>query len=281
MESVASPAQHVSPVTRYPLPPSPQYWSSTLDAYCINLERRVDRWVEVQAAFEPLTPSIRLTRFHAVDGKSDAATLSCDVERVWDSTANAKWDPRTEPGMRLKMSRGEVGCALSHVALWRMVADAGATPTLVTEDDVGFEEDAAESIAAILAVAPAGWHLIYLGYYRPHKAALEPVVGTDGLLARPEFLYHTHGYLISSDGAQALLSALPVNQPVDCFMASLFPQLDVYAATPQVCYQRNGSQSEDSDVRPSCARAQRDSPSNAPKSAMSALLLRLASKATS
>jgi hypothetical protein len=127
---------------------------------------------------------------------------------------------------------------------------------------------------------------------------MTPVEETDGVLSRPEYLHHTHGYLCSTTGASKLLSKLPVNQvrvalnecidyrpntctpePVDCFMASHFATMNVYAATPpvshsssrssrrsfmrdhlilrllQLCFQRSGSQSLDSDVRPSCARA--------------------------
>lgn len=255
---VAAPGSVRSPRRRYPLPTASKYWAQPIaNAVCINLERRRDRWEEAQEEFEPLAPAIPLTRVEAVDGKSEAAKRSPDVIREWNSSMTAKWDPRTKPGVDLKLSRGEIGCALSHVGLWRTIAAQSSTcvPTLISEDDACFEPGALEAIRGVLRVLPEGWDLLYLGYSRPFKASLEPVEGTEGLLARPEYLHHTHGYLCSPSGARKLLDALPVNQPVDCFMAAVFPCLEVYAATPPICVQRTGSQSEDSDIRPSCARA--------------------------
>lgn len=113
----------------------------------------------------------------------------------------------------------------------------------------------AEQIPALLAAAPEDWDLLYLGYFKPFKATMQPLESSGGLLSIPEYLFQTHGYLCSRAGASKLLAALPVSKPVDVFMAEHFSELKVYAATSAVCFQRNGAQGADSNVRPSCARA--------------------------
>lgn len=50
-----------------PMPAHARYWkrSCIAEAFCINLERRTDRWIDAQQAFEGLEPGIRMHRFNA------------------------------------------------------------------------------------------------------------------------------------------------------------------------------------------------------------------------
>ena len=100
-----------------------------------------------------------------------------------------------------------------------------------------FQTHTCKGIEDVLALAPVGWDVIYLGYHSPMKATytrtvqesrwikglihdvmawrqarMEPVTGTQGKLARPEYLHHTHAYLCSPCGASKLLASLPVDQ---------------------------------------------------------------------
>ena len=114
---------------------------------CINLERRPDRWHSFQSRLEAsLKPSenelkssscnradweIGVERFVAVDGV-DIMDQYSDLRHEesyrsdemlptleWDATKNAKYDRHIQHPMTKQMTAGEVGCAMSHVRLWK------------------------------------------------------------------------------------------------------------------------------------------------------------------
>jgi GR25 family glycosyltransferase involved in LPS biosynthesis len=148
-----------------------------------------------------------------------------------------------DPGQVLAMSGGERGCAHSHLRLWRAAAER-PEPTLVLEDDVTFEFDRSdpelgkangkvftERLAGALRHVPSDFDVIYLGWsgWRGgnHKtwekdadSAAVLNKGARKFLRRAEYVWTTVAYVISQAGAQKLLArGLPVNQPVDNYMA--------------------------------------------------------------
>lgn len=221
--------------------PSPgrQLWP--IDAVVINLDRRPDRWEGAKARLAPLESSgcLRVRRFSATDGSSrDKLSTVPDsaVAREWTTDRNAKYDgrPGARPGVRLAMSPGERGCAMSHVRVWREVAAgqtcgegasaaaaAGASwesPTIVLEDDAVIGKRFKKRVqAALHAATRGGADAVYLGYIKgaPWRGRID-----DGLF-EAEYLWTTVGYILWPHGARKLLSALPVDQPVDNFMAWL------------------------------------------------------------
>lgn len=94
---------------------------------CINLERRPDRWESFQQHLHQSLGkkmghsfSNKVERYNAVDGiGSHEAELPQLVQQTWDATINAKWDRHIQEPMTKQTSAGEVGCALSHIELWR------------------------------------------------------------------------------------------------------------------------------------------------------------------
>jgi len=50
--------------------------------------------------------------------------IGMDVAWEWDTTQNSLWDKHVAPGQIRQLTPGEIGCALSHVSLWRELANA-------------------------------------------------------------------------------------------------------------------------------------------------------------
>jgi len=123
---------------------------------CINLERRSDRWESFQQHLHQSlgkkmghSISTKVERYNAVDGIGcHEAELPQLVQQTWDASINAKWDRHISPPMTKDMSPGEVGCALSHIELWRELVEMHEAmpdgeefqqPTmLILEDDALF-----------------------------------------------------------------------------------------------------------------------------------------------
>ncbi|CAB9520970.1 glycosyl transferase-like protein [Seminavis robusta] len=98
---------------------------------CINLDRRPDRWESFQQHLhqslgKKMGHSLwhKVERTSAVDGIPEDLPVAELVESTWDASENAKWDRHIAPPMTKEMSPGEVGCALSHVKLWKELAVA-------------------------------------------------------------------------------------------------------------------------------------------------------------
>src|SRR5689334_20762738 len=83
---------------------------------CINLDRRADRWDQMQAKFQQ--HDIRgIRRFSAVDGQGSS------VPGSWSTTP------------------GAYGCLLSHLQVVREARQRGVPSVLIFEDDVVFDAD--------------------------------------------------------------------------------------------------------------------------------------------
>ncbi|TPJ75281.1 glycosyltransferase [Mesorhizobium sp. B2-5-13] len=114
--------------------------------HLINLDRSVERWSRYQSNNWHLMHNT--VRVSAVDGTSlDRAAL---VEEGL-ITSDCPYPP------------GTLGCALSHINLWKLSASENKTIT-VFEDDVRSSFRFMEESADILSQAPADWDMIQWGW---------------------------------------------------------------------------------------------------------------------
>lgn len=206
-------------------------------AYCINLASRTDKWDDFQRFASNVSPDFleRIERFNAVDGSE--YQVCDDIQIEWDATTNAKYSPKEEPGIRT-MLIGEIGCALSHIALWRRLAASDDTHALILEDDCGFvsgrrgRDRFATAFARAWRELPQDWAIFYLGfssrgerqYVKKYPLEATPTIQRDNFdvevdIYSPEYGYHTHAYMITKAGAQCLLENLPVCGPIDVWLA--------------------------------------------------------------
>ncbi len=129
------------------------------------------------------------------------------------------------------LTRGAVGCALSHIRQWREVAASGRA-RLILEDDVRLSRQLAAgltSAARLLRVADGAgnWSLLYLG---ASPAALQPPYSqplSAGLRRAVSNNFSTFAYVLSPHGARQLLSApglLPLAVQIDAFIEALTRQ---------------------------------------------------------
>ncbi len=105
-------------------------WSiDTIPAFCITLDRRLDRWKRFQD--QPGIQGLNVKRFLGVDGKK--------LDYMNDSRitllTKRNIDTRTRRSMEELDSAGGVGCALSHIAVWQWMVDNNQEVCLVFEDD--------------------------------------------------------------------------------------------------------------------------------------------------
>lgn len=173
--------------------------------YVINMADNVVRMQSCGAALTAL--GIGFERFEAVNGR---ALSDDDASAVYDTDANKRL-------FRLPLVRGELGCYLSHVELWRRIAAGDAKGAVVLEDDFVASADFRQVLLALIA-DQAAWDMVKLFARRRNKLMLKRrnlCAGRD--LARPYQIPNTTlGYVIRKAAAQRLLArSIPFARPID------------------------------------------------------------------
>ena len=158
------------------------------------------------------------------------------VQAEWDATQNAQYSHRVTPGPRT-MTDGEIGCALSHIMLWKRHVEQSDVPQmLILEDDCAFIAHRGRTrfpraFGKAMELLPEDWGLFYLGFSGRGSRTyvnIDPVSSlSEGnplddppiRIYQPTYGFHTHAYLITKEAASRLLEALPVTGPIDVWLA--------------------------------------------------------------
>ncbi|KAJ8277231.1 hypothetical protein GJAV_G00072880 [Gymnothorax javanicus] len=203
-------------------PPKPQDKMGFDEVFLINLKRRLDRRQRMLATLETL--GIEATLTDAVDGK---ALNTSQLQALGIEMLPGYKDPYSGR----VLTRGEIGCFLSHHHTWKQVVERGLQSVLVLEDDVRFEPRFKKRMVAIMEnIREVGldWDLMALFRYvgRKRMQVSEPERSVAGVnnLVEADYSYWTLGYALSLQGARKLLKARPFDRmlPVDEFLPIMF-----------------------------------------------------------
>lgn len=191
--------------------------------YVINMATATDRWHRVSGHLRDA--GLEFTRFEAV------TPLSLGVE------------DHVHPSCTLACAPGAMGCALSHLGVWKLCATRLHRAALVLEDDVVLVDDFDSKLAKALKAVPADFDILLLGYT---NAEDQPTFSTMNLTKRPgkvppgiivlKAFYGTHAYVISAAGARKLRHNKVAFQ-VD-IQLSLTSGLNIYAVKDKLAHQK-------------------------------------------
>ncbi|XP_056136293.1 procollagen galactosyltransferase 1-like isoform X2 [Lampris incognitus] len=188
------------------------------EVFMINLVRRTDRRERMLRTLYELGLSCKVTA--AVDGK---ALNKSDVESMGIQMLPGYKDPyHGRP-----LTKGELGCFLSHYNIWKEIVARGLKTSLVIEDDLRFEVFFKRRLQTLLHEVEThklDWDLIYIGRKRMQVDRPEKSVPNIHNLVEADYSYWTLGYMMSLQGAQKLLMAEPLNKmlPVDEFLPVMY-----------------------------------------------------------
>ncbi|NXE41588.1 GT252 galactosyltransferase, partial [Ptilorrhoa leucosticta] len=191
---------------------------SSIQIFMINLKRRKDRRDRMLRTLYEQEIAVKVVE--AVDGKalntSQLKALSIEMLPGY-----------RDPYSSRPLTRGEIGCFLSHYYIWKEVVSRGLEKTLVIEDDVRFEHQFKRKLVKLMAdieQAQLDWELIYIGRKRMQVQEPERAVPNVRNLVEADYSYWTLGYAISFHGAQKLIGAEPFGKmlPVDEFLPIMY-----------------------------------------------------------
>uniref|UniRef100_UPI00358E79BF procollagen galactosyltransferase 1-like n=1 Tax=Myxine glutinosa TaxID=7769 RepID=UPI00358E79BF len=188
------------------------------EIFVINLIRRPDRRRYMLHALQEQSISCKLV--DAVDG----ATLN---KSTMDTLGISMLQSYEDPYSDRPITKGEVGCFLSHYKVWQEVVSRGLQFVLVLEDDVRFELFFRRRLVHLMRdidQANLEWDLIYLGRKKMELDFPEMAVNNVKYLVRAGYSYWTLVYVLSQSGARKLLSGNPLGRilPVDEYLPIMF-----------------------------------------------------------
>ena len=195
--------------------------------YCINLKHRTDRWngFASQPAVQAIKDKYNFERFDAISGSTldiqNDTRISLRTKRnIKESTRREHEDINTVGG---------IGCYLSHVELWKKVADGSEPFAIIFEDDTELPDDFLPVFEKcfndknLLPEMPDVWTFSYgWPFYYDTRGLKYPQDRTEN--QRGPWIFNTcpgglNGYFITKEGAKKLVeTAFPIDMHVDLYI---------------------------------------------------------------
>uniref|UniRef100_A0AAY4DHY1 procollagen galactosyltransferase n=1 Tax=Denticeps clupeoides TaxID=299321 RepID=A0AAY4DHY1_9TELE len=188
------------------------------EVFMINLKRRTDRRERMLRALHEQEIACEIV--DAVDGKA------LNVSEIHDMGIHML-PGYSDPYHGRPLTKGELGCFLSHYNIWKEIVARGLKTTLVLEDDLRFEVFFKRRLQNLMREVESeglDWDLIYIGRKRMQVDHREKAVPNIHNLVQADYSYWTLGYMMSLQGAKKLLRAEPLKKmlPVDEFLPIMF-----------------------------------------------------------
>lgn len=175
--------------------------------YCINLDKREDRWEESKIELDKLNLTDSTTRFSAIDGSL--------IEN------------------KTRLLAGEYGINLTHIKLLEEAIENGYENILIFEDDIQFINDY-ENINSYLSEVPYDWDMVYLGGNHIHPP--RPITNRIGKI---EVTYAVHAIIVNRRIFHLLVHHLKgLELQLDVIYTNL--KLNSYTFRPSLVTQRAG-----------------------------------------
>lgn len=202
----------------------------TIPVFVVNLKKDTEKKQHMKALCEKHNLQCQFTE--AVYGKDLDENFLSEIYNEEESI-------RT---LGRALSKSEIGCALSHINIYKHMIDENIEQAVIFEDDSQIEEGFS-SVLENINRFPKDWELVLLGYYsdpitekcsRSSLRYRKKVTGLHQTVRPIEHAYGTHGYLINQKGAKKLLKKLSViKKPIDHYTSD-DNNLNLYAVYPRI-----------------------------------------------
>jgi GR25 family glycosyltransferase involved in LPS biosynthesis len=194
----------------------------TIGIFLINLDQRKDR-LQITLPLLDQQGYYNIQRVEAVNGKTltdhqiRSLVLESELQPIWNQQ-------RTE---HHQLSRGAVGCYLSHLKLWSQLQnDPRHDFYLILEDDTN-PKLSYDLLKRQINKLPNDWD-IYLcgGLYHRHNKISNKVCRVDNFMC-------THAYVVRKKSVPILLKyAFPIKEQIDFYLSNLSREkkINIYGA---------------------------------------------------
>lgn len=224
--------------------------------YVINLDRKPERWKEMCKELKRIVGDtgfnlLSIARRHSA---VDARYLKSDIDNNSLIPYYSLYDQlQIEPNekipndikyrsKKIEMTQQEKAIVLSHIELWKLIADSELNYCLILEDDIYFEYGFANNFnkawQKIIEYSSSEhtFDMFFLSY--DEVGISEKRVLKEKIRKPKNGIWQASGYILSKSGAKKLLDMLPVFGPVDLWFNLKFNNLNVYLTDKPIIEQR-------------------------------------------
>ena len=171
--------------------------------FVINLAHRVDRWKFITAELKKTKIEI-FFRFPAVVG-AEQNLDQCFQKGVISPFGLSRLKlPQHEKIWGMDLTLGGLGCALSHIEIWKIIIALQLEKAMVVEDDTEFAPDFLRRFSCVVREFPVDWELVFLSGLDVQHQCPQLLVSPH-LSHVPQLYRTTNLYLITHKGAKELL----------------------------------------------------------------------------
>ena len=211
------------------------FGSSNWVSYCINLERRPDRWASALEEFNRV--GLRtIKKWRAVDGQT------ADFDQISNTLFNKSWERYKTVFDYREISGGRpystAGCAFSHFEIWNdFLRNSHAQYAIIFEDDIKFSPEFLPRFADMMSYENPknSWEIMYLGWELRGKNPVATSSYQDSINISGKIIYRTHAYIATRTAIKELIEfCYPPLEPVDWYMSWVAEDIATRGALPQI-----------------------------------------------
>lgn len=179
--------------------------------YCINLDRRIDRWGETINEFEKWGLKDYVERYSGIDGK--------DIEN------------------NNKINNGELGILLTHLKIITEAKEKNYKNILILEDDIEFTEKI-NDIDDYMSLVPTDWDMIYFGGNHNRHMGKSINFINDKIIKLND-TYGIHCVALNNSVYDVILEIIiGKNKAIDVYYADIQKSYNCYGFNPSIALQR-------------------------------------------
>ena len=190
--------------------------------YLINLEYRKDRLNKFNETFFNSDISINYNHFKAIDGKN------ININNYVTDKTLKEINVIEKTGFRkyhYQLTKGAVGCYLSHTNIWKDILDNNIKNGLILEDDIIIPKDFNNLLNKYLKYIPKNYDIILLGY-KCRKCS------NNINYIKVNKFWLTHSYIITKKCIEKIYNKMfPIKQQIDSELSDLSNEINIYATT--------------------------------------------------
>jgi hypothetical protein len=188
----------------------------------INLDRRKDRNIHINKELKKLNWNGPIERISAIDGSTlnlDSLNMYFDNNSINQAKNTKKINFR--PGSY--MTKGALGCALSHRKAWLNIYNGKDNKVLILEDDIHIDNKFNDKLQKYLKYIP-DYDLLYLGFHD----SLNNIVINDYISKPKNNVFGLYGYIVDKRIAKKLIDMFPIKFQIDSYIKLMYPNIKVY-----------------------------------------------------
>ena len=215
-----------------------EFVTSRFDVYVINMAKAEERLKAFRIAYSmcDLSKSHGLIRYEGVDGRAVPIAEHVSPKALGEILRAERLKYRSK---HYELTRGAVGCWMSHVNLWKSVLDTDAQFALIFEDDAVMARNIGSHMREMRP--PSDWDILLLGY-----VCNDCEVRTQDDMIKVNRFFGLHGYAINRRAIQKFLDShhsKTVTKQIDSVLSEMIAEgnLKVYAAPRQLVWQNNAA----------------------------------------